>query len=926
MADFGEKRSIINRRDLIAALDDMRRDTPPADWSREVTIRIKAAHYWGFQEIRRRFLDEKFSGRQVSSALSYLMDQCIRILYDFAVEHQFPQANPTKEERICIVATGGYGRAELAPYSDIDLLFVLPYKSNAWTENVIEFILYALWDLGVKVGQAVRTTDDCVRQALADTVICTSTLDGRYLWGDRQLYTDVETAFRSKVVAVKGQAFITAKLEERDTRHARMGDSRYVVEPNLKDGKGGLRDLQTLWWIAHFLYGGEHPRDMVETGVLSASDYRQFKKAHDFLWTIRCAMHYLSGRAEERLGFDIQRETAQLLGYNERAGTSATERFMKHYFLIAKSVGDLTRIFLSILEDRQQKAPLFSRLRNRRRKIRNFLAEAGQLKLIDSDDFRHNPARMLALFHVADKEGLEIHPDTLLAVKRALPGITRKVRRDPVANADFMAVLTSRNSAEVTLRHMSESGVLGRFIPDFGRVVALMQFDMYHHYTVDEHSIRAVGLLAAMEAGRLDMDHSLATRNFAALASRDVLYIAVFLHDIAKGRGGDHSELGGEVALDLCPRLGFDAGETQLVAWLVRAHLFMSLTAFKRDLADPKTIEDFIAEVKSPERLRLLHILTIVDIRAVGPGRWNAWKGQLLDELYSLAEERLVAGHASSNRDQRVAAIHRSARSRMVGYTDDQIDHFLARMKEAYWLAEGDDVIDSNMQLISETDGCDDPIGIKSTVVEDQDMTRVSVYAPDERGLFSRIVGAISVAGGSIIEAKVHTTLDGYAVDNFILQTGEQFGAHGAAEAFDANSSGVGALIRKAFDGKLKPREQLDRPTPVRQQEDAFHIAPHVVVDNLGSTKWTIIEVNAKDRPGLLYALVRVLFRMKLSIASAHISTFGERAVDVFYVGEVSGEKIRSPLRLKNLRAKLLAAAEDTVASAPKTAGLERSA
>ncbi len=926
MAEFSQKRRIIDRRALIAALETMRAETPEDKWIKEVTMRVQHAHYWGFQEVRRRFLEERFSGRQVASALSYLMDQIIRVLYDFAVDHLYPHPNPTDAERIAILAAGGYGRRELAPYSDIDLVFVLPYKPTAWSENVLEFILYALWDLGVKVGHSVRTIDDCVRLSLSDTVICTALLDARYLWGDKPLFDEAERAFRQKVVAVQGVNFTTEKLAERDARHARMGDSRYMVEPNIKDGKGGLRDLQTLWWIAHFLYGGDHPKDMVETGVLTAADYRQYKKAHDFLWTVRTAMHYLSGRAEERLGFDMQREVASLRRYHDREGVSATERFMKHYFIIAKSVGDLTRIFLSILEARQEKEPLLWRWRVRRRRLGGFLAEAGQLKLTEPDMFRTRPETMISLFQVADAHDLEIHPDTLLAVKRALPLITRKVQNNPKANADFLKILTSRKSAEITLRHMSEAGVLGRFIPDFGRVVALMQFDMYHHYTVDEHSIRAVGLLAALEAGRLEVDHPLTTRNMAKIQSRAALYVAVFLHDIAKGRGGDHSELGGEVAENLCPRLGFGPGETQLVAWLVRYHLLMSSTAFKRDLSDPKTIEDFAAAVKSPERLRLLHILTVIDIRAVGPGVWNAWKGQLLDQLYSLAEERLIAGHASGNREARVVARQNGVRYRMTDWSTEACEAMFARMKDAYWLAESDDVIEANLRLMAEVDASGETVGVHSQMVEDQDMTRVSVYTRDKRGIFARIVGAIGVAGGSIIEAKIHTTLDGYAMDNFVLQTAEQFGAHGAAEAFNARRAGTAALIRQAFTGKLKPADRLEQPTMVRQQEDAFDIAPVVHIDNLASTKSTIVEVNAKDRPGLLYDLVQVLHRMKISVASAHVATFGERAVDVFYINEVSGDKLRSPLRLKNLHAKLLAATEGKIKSAPKSANLERSA
>ena len=382
--------------------------------------------------------------------------------------------------------------------------------------------------------------------------------------------------FWKDVVAGNVSDFVKEKLDERDARHRRMGDSRYVVEPNVKEGKGGLRDLHALYWIGKYAYRLRAVDELVEAGLLSADELRQFHKAERFLWAVRCHLHLAAGRAEERLTFDYQREIAARMNYADRPGKSAVERFMRHYFLHAKTVGDLTGIFLAHLDEKFAKRgrriglPAF---RRRPSKLEGFMLDRGRLAVPDDAFFAEDPVRLIQLFALADRHGLEIHPLTMRAAGRCAKLIDAAVRADPRANALFLDVLTSPRDPETVLRWMNEAGVFGRFIPDFGRVVAQMQFDMYHHYTVDEHSIRAIGLLSRIERGLLKDEHSLATALFPRIASRRVLYVAVLLHDIAKGRGGDHSELGAEVALSLCPRLGLSDAETETVAWLVRWHL-----------------------------------------------------------------------------------------------------------------------------------------------------------------------------------------------------------------------------------------------------------------------------------------------------------------------------------------------------------------
>lgn len=901
MKNIRKKRDLINRKELTTTLADIAANSPESEWQVLLVKTLKQAHTQGWDEVKRRFFEEADKGLVSAHALSYVLDQLLRVLYDFVTEHVYPVANPTAAEKLCLVATGGYGRGELAPYSDVDLLFLIPYKATPWAENVAEYMLYVLWDLGLKVGHATRTPDECVRLAKEDITIRTALLEARYVWGEQKLFRLAASRFVKRVINGTGPAFVAQKLEERDARHKKMGDSRYVVEPNIKDGKGGLRDLQTMWWIARYLYGINRA-NATHDDILTAAENRQFAKAESFLWTVRVALHFLADRADERLTFDMQRRLADALQYKDRSGSSGVERFMKHYFLVAKQVGDLTRIFCAVLEARQQ-ITFFSRLR-RTRKLQGFGVQGGRLGVLDENDFERDPSLMVKIFAVADQNDLDIHPDTLRLIKQNLKRMTLDVRRSPEANKHFLDVLTSKNQGEVNLRRMNEAGVFGKFLPDFGRVVAQMQYDMYHHYTVDEHTIRAVGLLARIEAGELEKDHPLSTKVIQQILSRNVLYVAVLLHDIAKGRGGDHSVIGAEVAERVCPRLGLSAAETETVAWLVRWHLLMSSTAFKRDLSDPKTIQDFCDIVKSPERLRLLVVLTVVDIRAVGPGVWNGWKGQLLRELYYAAEEVLVAGHVTFGRNERVNRKKEQLAKALDDWSETAVKKHLARMVDAYWLAEDEVTLVQNAHLMRRVDKSGDLIGVAARVEKWQAMTNVALYMQDHPGLIARIVGALGVAGASILGAKIHTSKDGMAMDNFIVQDLD-------GNAFDSRRQldKLEETILSTLQGSVRPKERLGKKRLFGSKDAAFTIEPVVLIDNKASSRSTVIELNAKDRPGLLYDLTYALYGLKLSITSAHVATYGERAVDVFYVTDLLGHKISNKLRLRNVEDKLLRAA-----------------
>ena len=683
-----DQRAIIDRRGLDAALAAIAEDSGDPGGEPAVLAELKRALAAGREAIRRRF-DDHPDGRAVARETCFLIDQLVRALHDFTTTQVFHVANPSAGELLCLVALGGYGRGELAPCSDVDLLFLRPYKQTPHGEQVVEYMLYKLWDLGLKVGQATRSVDDCIRLSRTDITIRTSLLEARFLWGEQVLFNELRQRFQKEVVAGSGPAFVEAKLAERNQRHRRMGNSRYSLEPNIKEGKGGLRDLHTLFWIGKYLYKADDAETLIERGVLTREETQIFDRAADFLWLLRCHLHYVTGRAEERLSFDLQSEIAARMGYRDGPEARGVERFMKDYFLNAKRVGDLTRIFCAAIEAAHQKKPRFRlpAIGLWRREVEGFGVDGGRLTVAASDRFATAPADLLRLFEVAQRHELDIHPATLRLVTQNLDRIDEKLRADAAANRLFLAMLTSPKDPEITLRRLNEAGVFGRFLPDFGRVVALMQYDRYHDYTVDEHTIFAIGILHRIEAGELKDEVPIASRVVHEVLSRRVLYLALLLHDIANGRGGDHSELGADIALELGPRLGFSAEETETVAWLVRWHLLMSHVAFSRDIDDPKTIADFVAEVQSLERLRLLLVLTVADIRAVGPKTWNSWKATLLRELYYRAEELISGGLGRELNETRVNAAKAALTEALSDWPAEDIARHLERGSPSYWVA-----------------------------------------------------------------------------------------------------------------------------------------------------------------------------------------------------------------------------------------------
>lgn len=859
----------------------------------------------------REGLEKDNIGRKCAAGLSLFQDELIRVIYDYIVAHVYRATNPSDAERMAIVATGGYGRGLLAPGSDIDLLFLLPYKQTPWGESVAEYMLYLLWDLGFKVGHATRTVDQCIKLGTSDFTIRTALLDSRLIHGDGQLFAELSDRFKSDVVKGTAREFIDAKLSERDDRTRRAGESRYKVEPNVKDGKGGLRDLHTLHWLSKYIFGQDVGRAAVDAGIFTPGEVQTFRRCEDFLWSVRCFLHFLTGRAEEVLTFELQPALAQNFGYSEREGLRSVERFMKHYFLIAKDVGDLTTILCGALEMQQLKTSpgLRKYLKplnwpGRRLAIQpgGFKIDNDRLNVADQGVFARDPVNLIRYFANAESTGGLLHPNAIRLLRHSLRLVDEKLRNDPEANRIFLELLTASANPENSLRRMNDAGVLGRFIPDFGRVVAMMQFNMYHHYTVDEHLLRTVGNLSAVERGEVAAELPLSTEIIKTVQNRRALIVAAFLHDVGKGQKEDHSIVGARVARKLCPRLGLTAAETELVAWLIEQHLTMSNVAQSRDISDPKTAQDFAAIVQSPERLKLLFLLTVADIRAVGPGVWNGWKGQLLRTLYFETEPHVAGGHTSGNRNQRISEAQDELIAALKGWPREDVQRFIDRHYPNYWLRTDLPTMVSHANLLRSADSEGTKLATSVKTDAFTAVTELTVFAPNHARLLSLFAGACAAAGANIAGAHITTTRDGFALDTFLLN--REF-PHDEDEVRRAKK--IGGTIDQLLQGKARLQTLLERKKPGVRGVEAFTVAPEVIINNALSDRLTVLEVAGRDRPGLLYELTSTISDLSLDIGSAHITTFGEKAVDVFYVTDLTGKQIVSEMRQKAIKERLSA-------------------
>lgn len=882
----------------------------------------------------RQFIKDSFEqgiigGRECASSQSNLTDDLVGLLADVASEQIFAVDNFD----LAIVPVGGYGRAELAPYSDIDVLFLLPHPGSGEgrrtaTEQLVEFVLYTLWNLNLPVGQSVRSLRECIQQS-KDSITRTSLLESRLLRGNKKLFAKLQNQLEHHRALASKRSYIEDKQRERELRHQQTA-SRYALEPDVKEGKGGLRDLQSLMWIARYLYRAEDIRELVEKGVFTKPEARRFDKALLFLWTIRCHLHYLAGRRMDRLSFEFQQEVGEKMRYTSRHHNVRAERLMKRYFLVAADVGHLTRLFFaaqgrtlsSRLQGALSKITSLEGARLQEGYVEGFRLQEGYLNF-SSNDNADRPLGLLRIFRVAQLHNKEIHPQALSKLKRA-GSIIAGLRDDPKANQLFMSImLEPKRNPATGLKMLHEAGVLGRFIPEFGRIIAQMQYDLYHAFTVDEHTLLAVDVLYQLETQQsvsrafqeeklpcTASDYRLAKALMQdlvrdSLSNRRVIYLAVLLHDIAKGRGGDHSKVGSKIARKLCQRLGLDSSESLTVAWLVSHHLDMPHTAFKRDLDDHQTIKRFLSEsTASLELLKMLLVLTVADISAVAPGCWNSWKESLLTELYHRAEGLLTQVPVKGEPIARIRRAKLRFQESQPDWSGDELQQFLELGGADFWLSFRSEDHVRFAETIRRARGCQQLLAVELHTDDVRKVSEITVYAKDRHQLFSDLAGAVAICGVNIVEARICTLRDATVLCSFLVQDpiGEAIQATSKREQLCSTVSAVA-------QNQLDVRKELVKARSSRLSKSArvFKGEAAVTFDHKTSAGHIPIEVSCRDRLGLLHDLASTLSDLGLKISSARVLTYGNRAVDVFYVEERSGiRQGMSPERESEIRTRLL--------------------
>ncbi len=838
---------------------------------------------------------------------SILIDSMLRVVFKKIYHKIFNNTDYI----FSIIAVGGYGRGELAPCSDLDLLFLLPnnlkINESKHAEEVIQFILYILWDLGYSVGHSTRTIDDCIEKSKLDLTISTALLEKRFIVGNEDVFSLLNDKFTLFIKNTKTLKFVEAKLVESELRHKRFGGSRYVVEPNVKDGKGGLRDLHTLIWISKFAYKVDSVSKLINMGALSKKEAASFAESQRFLLSVRCHLHYRAFREDDRLAMDAQLDLAKTMNFKNTITQKDVERFMKRYFLATKTVGSLTRIFCAAIETEFDKPLRLSFLSFKKKEdVYPFDIELGRLFVKNKEVLSENPVNIIKLFNISHNKNIDIHPKTLRYLTSLQRLINYEVRHDFDANKMFLDILTSDKDSTRTLRLMNESNILGKFIPEFQKIVGLMQFDMYHSYTVDEHTIFTISNLYSLKNGEFKNFAPLASKVILEISSKKCLFVAMLLHDIAKGRKGDHSENGSLIASVVCPRLGLSKEETKTVEWLILYHLLMSKTAFRYELGDARVIKSFVDKVKSVERLKLLLVLTVADIKGVGPEIWNDWKGSLITELYSKSFDMLQ----KDNVNELIKTPKKSFENFLVenGLTNSDAKQYCSYYYDNYWEIFNLSRIINHYEIFRNM--YKDSKKFKVHLFDESKLkaTELLVIAPDHHGLFSLISGLVSASGYDVVNAKIITRSDGYALDTFFIQNKNR-----QPIIEEHSKKKLLKVISQGLEGNFNVEKALNKrweEIPARFR--AIKAPTRVIIDNNMSDEYSILEIKCKNAPGVLYRITKVITSLGLQINTANVSTYGDRVVDIFYIKDAFGSKIDNNKSMDKVKMSILKTLEET--------------
>jgi [protein-PII] uridylyltransferase len=866
--------------------------------------------------IQKQFENGELTGIKTAEAMALCHDDILRALFKYACDVQFPLAENDQNEHVALCAVGGYGRGEMAPFSDLDLLILYTHKSDMERcEKIAQYVLYLLWDMGLKVGHATRTPEQSIALARQDETVLTALLDLRLLAGAPEPATQLVQLLRKERTGAKTRAFIAAKLGSRDARHQREGNSRYVIEPNIKEGKGGLRDLHELYWISRYIYGGTKSKveppikphgvaTYLQLGLLDKGAAKRFTAAAEFLWCSRIHLHFLAERALEVLSFDRQDDMAVRMGYGHEYPEERVEAFMRDYFMTAREVGALTRIACAKLEGQSELLlphGLDRLLPTSRRGLKapGFVLDHGRLDFASARALKKNPFLMLDLFRVAGNRNLDIHPDAFAAILKYMHLIDDEFRQHADASEIFQDILLNTQAPGAVLKTMNEAGVLGAYLPEFGAIVGRTQFNMHHAYTVDDHTLSLVRYLHDIESGECEREHPLTTAFMKDWDDRlrRMVYLACVFHDVGKGQGDQCIE-GAALSRDACRRLGLPDADVETISWLVRNHLEMSETAQRRDTSDPETVKNFARIVGSVTRLQMLTALTCVDIRSVGPGIWNDWKGELLRQLYDGAQQELM-GEFDIDENKAPESFLDLLKSKANLEVAEASWPVFNALPASYWhnFSEDDQLLHAAFFEKAHHNNKDHQVTARLN--RDIDITELWILTKDRGHLFADLTRAIASCGASVMGAHLHTGTQNMVFDVFYVQNSEglAFGRKNPKRLTDLIAVTESAVAGNA--GELK----LPAALPSRRAA-AIPIRPRISIDQKDQNN-AIIEVEGRDRPGLLYALATILHAHDLSVNSAHIEVVGPKAIDVFYVSHASNKVLTNSALKKELLATL---------------------
>jgi len=851
------------------------------------------------------------SGSEVVRELTAAVDHVVRALFVYAAaEHdrRFSKLN----QRLAVLARGGYGRGELNPYSDIDLLFLHDWKPGPYLEIIAEIILHALWDARLTVGHAVRNVRECVRMADGDLKEKTAILDSRFLAGDAQLWADLEKALLSDVLNRNQAKFFKAKLEESSKRHGAYGDSVYLLEPNLKEGEGGLRDLHTALWVAKVKYKVNSLEELVHKAIITQPEMDEVARARDFLWRVRNSLHFLSGRHFDQLTFEYQEELAPRLGFNAGDGQSASSALMSAYYQQATVI----KMFAEGLIARITEEPDGGRLRRFGfgRQIRpGVLIQRKLLALADRDLFKRDPLNLVTIFADCQAHGVQMSGATYQLVRDHLNLIDDAARADPRYGKALMRILDAPHRVAETLEAMHRAGVLGALIPEFGNLYARVLHDLYHIYTVDRHSLVAVRELERLRSGDFKATVPLLTEVARAADTLPLVFLALVLHDVGKGHGHHHHERGAALAQSVAQRLGLDSEQVDAVVFLVRNHLMMSEIGQKRDIEDDHLVKEFARATGSIERLKELYLMTFADMRAVAPKVYNNWRDMLLSDLYMKALKILEQGDREAVDPARLLALTKSELRGQLGASADAertrlLEEFLERMPDRYFLITPRQDIPYHFEVMRRLDGS--PLVCQHRHFPDREFSEFIVATRDQHGLFSKIAGVLTANSLNILSARITTRSDGVVLDTFRI-------SHIAQAATIAMDEERWERVERNLAAVLAGTQDIvelvarSRPASVAARRFVSRVATEVTVDNRTSERFTVIDVFTQDRLGLLFTITHALSEMGLEIHLARISTNADQALDVFYVSDPQGRKIDDPKILRRIETTLLQALDE---------------